>query len=76
MASDGENFPSWLTTPIKRLSSEKFVGGFSSRITNVFSGSAFMPFPSITCPRNLTLLHVNSHFSGLSVAPAFFLNSF
>ena len=49
--------------------SEIFVGGGSSVIARTFSGSADMPFLSITCPRNLREPFENSHFLGLRVTP-------
>ena len=61
-ASFGVNFPSWLAIPRNRLSSGMLVGGFISTIGFVFSGSAVMPFASITWPRKVSLSFLNSHF--------------
>ena len=65
-----ENFPNWFVMPMKRRSSEVLVGAFISTIVDIFSGSALIPFSSMMCPKNFSCFFLNSHLSGLRVAPA------
>ena len=46
-----------------------------SEMAAVFWGSAKMPFSLMLCPRNVTCLLLNSHFSALRVTPAFWIHS-
>ena len=63
----GKNFPNWFIIPMKRLSSETLLGGFIFKIAEVLSGSARIPLPSMTCPKNLMDGFPNWHlFCGTS----------
>ena len=64
----GENLLSWFAFPKNRLSSSTLVGGAISWMAAVLSGSGWMPFSSIRCPRNLSFVILNSHLSGFNVA--------
>ena len=66
-----ENFPSCFIIPINLLlRSDMFSGRAISTIADVLSGSARIPFLSMMCPKNLTLLCLNLHLSGFNVTPA------
>ena len=69
-ASLGVNFPSWFTIPMNLRSAETDVGGCIFVIAAVLSGSAWIPLESMTCPRNLRLSLLNSHFCAFRVPPA------
>lgn len=56
--------------PKNLRSSGTDVGAFISRMAAVLSGSARIPSWSMWWPRNLRLVLLNSHFSGLRVTPA------
>ena len=68
VARFGESFPIWFAIPRNRLSSDTFEGVCISRRAEVFSGSVVIPVSLIMYPRNFN--GENSHFSGLSMAPA------
>ena len=50
---------------------DKCITGFDiPAIAAVLSGSAWMSFLSMRCPKNFMLIRLNSHFSGFRVTPA------
>ena len=65
-----ENFPSWFIIPINLHKSDTFSGFGIPTIAAVLSGSAWMPFLSMRCPKNFMLIRLNSHFSGFRITPA------
>ena len=69
-ARPGTNFPSLLTMPMNLCSSVTVVGVGKWPIARVFSGSAWTPWASTMCPRNLSLPCENSHFWMFNVRPA------
>ena len=66
----GTNFPSWFTMPINLCNSLTVVGVGKWPIARVFSGSAWTPWASTMCPKNLSLPCENSHFWMFNVSPA------
>ena len=66
----GVNFPSWFVIPMNLRSSVRVVGLSIATIAEVFWGSGVTPSLLITCPKNVRLSLLNSHFSLLSVTPA------
>jgi len=60
----GENFLSWLTTPINLQSSVTLVGGAICFRASSFCGSADMPFSLITWPRKVMEFIVSSYLLG------------